>query len=176
MNNYFDFYQIPLSFSIDTAELKRAFLRNSRQYHPDFYTQASPEIQEQTLQLATLNNKAYVVLANDDLRMHYILTLKGEISEAEHYELPPDFLMQMMDINENAMELAAHPNHKQLAALHTELNTISNHLKKEVEIPLAQYTDSPENAFLLKKIKEFYYKMRYLLRIQRNLSKFAPQL
>lgn len=174
MTNYFDFYDMPVSFGINTAELKRVFLQKSRQYHPDFHTQSDAEAQEQALNLATFNNKAYQVLSNLDQRIQYLLTLKGEMRIGERYELPASFLMQMMEVNEALMELTTEPNPEQITTLTTELQQIETDLQNTLQPLLDRYSDRIEQSEDLKKIKEFYYKKRYLLRIRESLLKFAP--
>ena len=57
--NYFEFYNIPVSFNVDKSALKRTFYANSKKSHPDFYTLESEEKQLEVLELSTLNNKAY---------------------------------------------------------------------------------------------------------------------
>ena len=98
--NYFEFYDIPISFKIDAAALKRTFYRLSKKYHPDFFTQESEEKQAEILQLSSLNNEAYQTLSNFDRRMKYVLDLKGVLAEEGQNQIPQAFLMEMMEINE----------------------------------------------------------------------------
>ena len=103
--NYFEFFEIPISFKVDEAALKRIFYANSKKYHPDFYTLESEEKQAEILELSTLNNQAYKTLSDFDKRMKYILDLKEILAEEGQNQLPQSFLMEMMDINEVLMEL-----------------------------------------------------------------------
>jgi molecular chaperone HscB len=174
--NYFEFYGIPISFQMDIAQLKRLFLAKSRQYHPDFYAQSNDEAQEQALEMATYNNKAYQTLSDLDQRIAYILTLKGLMTEGERYELPPAFLMQMMDINEEIMELETHKvTPTKIDQLNQALQNIENELLQTTQPIIDNYTENTEQTQDLIKIKEFYYKKRYLLRIQKSIRNFAPQ-
>ncbi|HHH50193.1 MAG TPA: Fe-S protein assembly co-chaperone HscB, partial [Saprospiraceae bacterium] len=52
--NYFEFYNIPISFDVDAKALKKIFYANSKKYHPDFYTLENEEKQQEILQLSTL--------------------------------------------------------------------------------------------------------------------------
>ena len=60
--NFFEFFKIPISLEPDLAELKRKYYLNSRKYHPDHFTMDSEEIQEEALEMSSLNNKAYKTL------------------------------------------------------------------------------------------------------------------
>ena len=106
MINYFEFYGIPESFNPDEALLKKQFYALSKQYHPDFYANDTPERQQEILELATINNKAYRTLANPNKRLQYILQQHGLVNEGAKPQLPSDFLMEMMEINERLMEVA----------------------------------------------------------------------
>ena len=75
--NFFEFYEIPISFKVDEDALRTIFYSNSKKYHPDFYTLESDEKQAEILELSTLNNEAYKTLTDFDKRMKYILKLKG---------------------------------------------------------------------------------------------------
>jgi len=174
-DNYFAFYGLPVSFGIDAAALKRAFLHKSRQHHPDFYTQADGNAQEQALAMATYNNQAYETLGNTDKRVSYVLQLKGAISPDERYDLPPAFLGQMMDINEALSEIdAQQPNPQQINSIAADLDEIARQIEQTAQEAIAICDNDPENTTALKKIKEFYYKKRYLLRVQKTLLTFAP--
>jgi len=48
--------------------------------------------------MSTLNTRAFQTLSDFDKRMKYILGLKNMIQEGERYELSPEFLMEMMEI------------------------------------------------------------------------------
>src|SRR5438128_1152505 len=105
MINFFEFYNIPESFHIDEAKLKKQFYDLSKQYHPDFYANESEERQQEILELSTINNTAYKTLADPNKRLAYILKQHDLLNEGAKPQLPGDFLMEMMDINERLMEV-----------------------------------------------------------------------
>ena len=173
--NYFEFYDIPLSFLPDPAQLKRIFYANSKKYHPDFFTQESAEKQDEILELSTLNNQAYQILKNPDQRMKYILQLKGILEEEGQNSIPQDFLMEMMELNEAMMELEFDPSPKALQQVQQNLETQETALYTAIHPLLEQYQDTPDQEESLNNIKEYYLKKRYLLRIRENLDKFASR-
>jgi molecular chaperone HscB len=95
----------------------------------------------------------------------YVLQLKELLIEEEKYELSPIFLMEMMELSEQAME----------AKMDGEKDTIDNVLKqittKENEIyePIKQivetYTEGITTQKELLQVKEYYYQQKYLSRI-----------
>ena len=162
-----------MSFLLDEAELKRAFYKNSKKYHPDFYTLESEEKQMEVLELSTLNNEGYKTLLDFDKRMKYILEQKGVLGEEGKNKLPQDFLMEMMDINENLMELEFDFDKKKYTQVQKELKSLEDNLLQNVQPYLENYNDSASNQDELEEIKNYFLKKRYLLRIHENLNKFA---
>lgn len=170
--NFFEFFQLPLAFLLDEDALKKAYYANSKKYHPDFYTLDSPEKQEQILELSSFNNEAFQTLADPDRRMRYVLDLFGVIAEEGANEIPQDFLMDMMDINEAIMELDFDFNPVQYQQALAQLEKLENDLYQAIFPFLQSFETQPSS---LEAIKEYYFKKKYLLRIRENLSKFATR-
>lgn len=171
--NYFEFFNLPLRFLIDEDALRKAFYANSKKYHPDFFTLDTEEKQAEILELSTLNNQAYNTLSDFDKRMKYILDLKNVLAEEGQNQLPQDFLGEMMDINEALMELEFDFEQEQFESIQQDLNALEQSIYESVRPLLEDYEDKPELDSGLVRLKEYYLKKRYLLRIRENLSKFA---
>lgn len=171
--NYFEFYNIPVSFLLDEAAVKKTFYQNSKKYHPDFYTLESEEKQLEVLEMSTLNNEAYKTLSDFDKRMKYILEIKGTLAEEGKNQIPQDFLMEMMDINENLMELEFDFDAGKFNQVKEELKTLESNLLNTVQPHLEKFDEKNPNETELIEVKNYYLKKRYLLRIHENLNKFA---
>lgn len=173
--NYFDFYNIPISFNVDAAALKKTFYSYSKKYHPDFFTLESEEEQAKILELSTLNTEAYKTLSNAERRMKYVLELTGAMGEEGQNKLPQDFLSDMMDINEAIMELEFDLDAATLEKVKKEVQDIDNQLLNDIKPVLDNYQHGTTPASDLEKIKIFFLKKRYLFRISENLSIFAAR-
>lgn len=171
--NYFEFYELPVSFILDEQEVKRKFLERTKKYHPDFFVNEGAQRQSEMLELSTFNTRAYHALSDFDRRMQYILEMKNQVSEGERYELSPDFLMEMMDINEGLMELNEQPDSAKVEMLRKQVSGLFDNLYKEVSSVVEVYRGEETSESELKKIKDYYYRKKYLLRIQRSLDTFA---
>ncbi|MCR9290573.1 Fe-S protein assembly co-chaperone HscB [bacterium] len=171
--NYFKFYNIPLSFNIDKGALKRTFYANSKKYHPDFFTLDSEEKQAEILELSTLNNEAYKTLNDFDKRLKYILELKGVLEEEGKNKLPQSFLMEMMDLNEAMMELQFGYDEKEAEKVRQMVENHEVVIYSEVKDIIENYNDKVTPDSDLLKVKDYFLKKRYLLRIFENLNKFA---
>jgi molecular chaperone HscB len=170
---YFDFFEIPISFTVDTATLKRKFLKNSKQYHPDFHSLSDEATQAKVLELSTINNEAYKTLSDFDKRMEYILRIKGLLAEEGSTKLPQDFLMEMMEINEAIMELEFDFDEGNFQAIKKNVELFEKNIFAEVQNSLENWSETANNVDILNNVKIFYLKKKYLLRILENLSKFA---
>jgi molecular chaperone HscB len=172
--NYFEFYGIPESFKLDESLVKKKFYELSKQFHPDFYANEDDAKQQEILELSTLNNNAYKTLSNPAKRLEYILRLHELVSEGAKPQLPADFLMEMMDINERLMEVDdAHG----LASITGEVLAIEGDMNEELDKLTDGYThlDDIAKESRLTQIADIYYRQKYLLRIKESLDTFASR-
>lgn len=176
--NYFEFYDIPLSFEPDQTLVKKKYYGLSKKYHPDFYITESEEKQEEILGLSTLNNKAFQTLSNIDKLLPYVLTIKGILIEGEKYILPQDFLMEMMDVNEAIMELEMEEDEEQAKKVLTEVDEFDDSLNAEFQQAVEKFNHHKEEyqEAILLQIKDIWYRKKYLLRIRESINKFATRL
>jgi len=174
--NYFEFYGIEQAFSADEAAVKRKFYQLSKEYHPDFYVNDSLEKQQEILELSTLNNKAFQVLSKPEKRLEYILQLHNQIAEGDKYQLSQDFLMEMMEINESLMELEFDFDAAALENINKQIFSVEEDLLLELNMNTSRFDKSQnqeEKELFLLKIKDLYYRQKYLLRIKDRLNTFA---
>jgi len=171
--NYFEFYNLHVSFNPDAGLVKQQFYALSKKFHPDFYINHSTEKQDEVLELSTLNNKAYQVLSDPQKRLHYILELKGILTEGENYSLPQDFLMEMMDVNEALMELQFEPDAVKLESIKKEVEKIASAMQLELDRLFIAFDaqNKDAEATILSAVKDLYYRKKYLNRINDSLLK-----
>jgi molecular chaperone HscB len=171
--DYFELYGLPVTFNPDQKVVKQKFYELSKKFHPDFHINESPEKQEEVLLMSTMNNKAYQVLTDPQKRLHYILDLKGLIQEGENYVLPQSFLMDMMEVNEALMDLEFEPDAAKLLEVRMQVDEIEKSLFDELLVLTTGFEALPEaeQQEALLKIKDIYYRNKYLLRIGETLSK-----
>jgi molecular chaperone HscB len=171
---YFDFFDLKPMFILDEIDLKKRFLRNSKKFHPDFHTLENDEKQAEILELASYNTEAYKILSDFDSRMDYLLDLNGLKKEEGQEKMPQDFLMEMMEINETLMELQFDFDEKTYQKVITEVENQEKENFFSIERILQSFDNEHTTHDDLKKIKIFYLKKKYLLRIQKTCRNFAP--
>lgn len=173
--NYFELFGIPVSLKVDPTWLRRRYYELSRQYHPDMHTLAGEAEQADMLEKSALVNQAFNVLSNEQELLQYVLELKGVLSEGDKYPLPQLFLMEMMDINEKLMELEYDPDEEAIAALSVDVTDMEEELYSEVAGIVAGFGSGEVPEGKMDRLKEYYYKRKYLLRIKEKLSTFASR-
>ncbi len=170
MMKYFELFDIPVSFEVVEENLKAKFLELSKTFHPDRFTLASEEEQEDALERSTEINEGYKVLRRFDTRLHYILSQKGLLSGEGQDKLPQDFLMEMMDINEVIMDLQFDPDEAKTAQAKAQIKSFEDELEASIAKALANENAVEDDASLAI-ARDFYLKKKYLKRIYENLDK-----
>ena len=169
--NYFEFYDLPVSFNLDPEVLRRQFLKLSKKYHPDFFTLESEEKQEEILGLSTLNNEAYKLLKDQEKRIKYVLELKGLLGKDIKPQLPQAFLIDMMDINERVMDLQFDYDEATHQSIQAEVDVKEKELFEGIQTIFDAYDDAAATPEQLEKVKDFYLQNRYLKRLKENMQK-----
>ncbi len=169
--NYFELFELPVSLIVSKATLAQKYFELQKKYHPDFYAQADDTEKAEVLEKSAMVNKAYKIFQQPDETIKYVLQQKGLLQEEEKYELPPDFLMDMMDLNEELSE--AEP--RSVAVLEEKVAGIESELYEEVRSIVENYSDGVTSETALLAVKEYYFKKKYLERIKERLRNIASQ-
>jgi molecular chaperone HscB len=75
--DYFEFLGLPRRLKVDMSLLEQRFRELSRQYHPDYFYNASQKERLQSLERSSYLNDAYRTLKNPVARIEYLLKLEG---------------------------------------------------------------------------------------------------
>lgn len=157
--NYFELFELPVTIKIDKALLSQKYFALQKKFHPDFFTQETEFEQAEALELSSQVNKAFKIFKTEDETLKYLLQIKGILEDEEKYQLPPDFLMEVMELNENLSENSA-----------TEIKQFGNSLHSDVKNIIENYNDTTVTKEQLLQLKEYYFKKKYLQRILDRLA------
>ena len=75
--DYFAFLGVPRKLNLDAADLEQRFRALSRQFHPDYFYNATPAERRASLERSSYLNDAYRTLRNPIARAEYLLGLEG---------------------------------------------------------------------------------------------------
>ncbi len=173
--NYFELYDLPITFNPDQALVKQRFYMLSKKYHPDFHINEDQQKQDEVLALSTLNNKAFQVLKDPQKCLYYILQLKNQLAEEDNYPLPQQFLMEMMDVNEALMDLEFEPDAAKIEVIKNQVMVLKQNLANELDRLTASYdlVSSADEKSVLVAIKDVYFRNKYIIRIQESIARIS---
>jgi molecular chaperone HscB len=135
-SNFFELFDLPVQFDLDTASLTQRYREQQRSAHPDRFANAPDNERRLSVQLAAHINEGFQTLKNPMTRARYLLELKGVEFDEQDTGLDNLFLMEQMELREamEAVSSAADPEQalQQLAqdiasraqALQTELSRL----------------------------------------------------
>jgi molecular chaperone HscB len=106
--DYFGFLGLPRRLNIDVAVLEQRFRVLSRQFHPDYFYNATPPERRASLERSSYLNDAYRTLRQPVARIEYLLTLEGlapKNPEEASRQVPPALLEEVFALNEELDEI-----------------------------------------------------------------------
>lgn len=165
--DYFALYGISPTLSPDAAQLRKKYYELSRLYHPDRIATSETATQTAALSMSAQVNEAYRILTDDDALLGYVLRQTAVLEADEQYKLPPDFLMEMMELNEAVGNVAMAPDMSGDAQ--QEFDSALNAWQEGFGPLKAQFNKGDNSPQLLAKLKDYYFRKKYLLRIKERL-------
>lgn len=103
--DYFSFLGIPRRLNVEPAELENRFRALSRQFHPDYFYNASPAERRASLERSSYLNDAYRTLKQPIARVEYLLQLEGFAPAESGNKVPPALLEEVFALNEELDEI-----------------------------------------------------------------------
>jgi molecular chaperone HscB len=172
---HFERLGLPKRFALDVQEVERNYLARSRESHPDFHRMASSADQRASLEQSAALNEAYATLSEPFRRAEYLLQLEGGPSAAEHKEMAPAFLEEMLDLRMEIEELreAGDRNAPGMVSMEQQLNKRRENLIGDLAYRFAN-TESPSAAEetrrdLLLQIRQTLNAAKYIQGLLRDL-------
>jgi molecular chaperone HscB len=103
--DYFGFMGLPRRLALDPAELEQRFRTLSRQFHPDYFYNATPAERRASLERSSYLNDAYRTLKQSIARVEYLLQLEGFAPSESANKVPPALLEEVFALNEELDEI-----------------------------------------------------------------------
>ncbi|XP_065562872.1 iron-sulfur cluster co-chaperone protein HscB-like isoform X2 [Artemia franciscana] len=127
--DYFEILNMQKIFGIDAKELQKNFKELQKQFHPDKHARSEKMLQEISAEYSSLVNQAFKTLNSPLDRGIYLLELAGYPFTEEEIHIEQDFLMKIMEINE---ELADASDKESLLRIGDQNRRIMNGLLEEI--------------------------------------------
>jgi molecular chaperone HscB len=139
--------------------------------HPDFHTARATADQAASIELTAALNEAYTTLRDRFTRAEYLLGLEGGPSAAEHKQMDPAFLAEMLEARERLEEVRTAENTcgAGIHELTEEFNIRYNGILAGVETGFAELEALPPND-------ERRAALRRNIRVNLNAAKYVRGL
>lgn len=154
--NYFELFDLPVSFQVDYNLLKKKYDELSRNVSDDSLTAVG------TPGSANKLNTGFKLLQDQDRTIEYVLQLKGLSNHVDAPELDPQFMMEVMDINEELVELGLDENREQLMNVEQKANRLMLKIYEDVAPIIANYKEDTATEEELLQVKGYYVQKKYL--------------
>jgi molecular chaperone HscB len=106
--DYFRFLGLPRKLHVSANDLDQRFRGLSRQFHPDYFVNATPAERRASLERSSYLNDAYRTLKTPISRVEYLLQLEGVAArspEEASKQVPADLLEEVFALNEELDEI-----------------------------------------------------------------------
>jgi len=106
--DYFTFFGVRRALNLDLADLEQRFRALSRQFHPDYFYNATPAERRASLERSSYLNDAYRTLRHPIARVEYLLELEGLAARGPQdasRHVPAALLEQVFALNEELDEI-----------------------------------------------------------------------
>lgn len=160
--NYFELFGLPVSFSVDGAELATRYRELQRAVHPDRFASGTDQEKRLSMQGASRINDAFETLKHPLLRARYMLELQGiDVAGASGSTSDTMFLMEQMELREEleAAKGQADPYgaiaglmDRIQARIQEQLDAIAGHLEAATPESLQQALDIHQKLQFLYKL------------------------
>jgi len=101
--DYFSYMGLPRKLAIDPSTLEQNFRALSRQFHPDYFYNASPSERRASLERSSYLNDAYRTLRQPMSRVEYLLQVEGMPAGGNgegSKQVPASLLEEVFALNE----------------------------------------------------------------------------
>lgn len=124
MQSLFDILGLPAAFELNLKTLEQAYFTAQRACHPDRFIGKPEADRLAAIGKSQLVNDAYETLKNPLTRAEHLLDLQGIHALSDDAKVPPEILMEMMDLRERIFDAGS--DGAELAAIVGEVKTLAN--------------------------------------------------
>jgi molecular chaperone HscB len=160
--NYFQLFNIEVSFDVDIQQLSSSYQTLQKAVHPDKFAHSSEQDQRIAVQKSAQINDAYQTLKNPLQRAAYMLVERGvDMPNEQHSFQDTSFLMRQMELRE-MLEDVRHSGDVDAALLEVQkvLSTEYLELSQQMRVQISENNAASNSAACdnLRKLK-FYQKL-----------------
>jgi molecular chaperone HscB len=154
MHNHFDLFGLAPAYALETDALERSYREIQSRVHPDRFAHAGDAERRASLQWTTRVNEAYRTLKDPVQRAKHLLALHGvDVAFETNTAMPPDFLMQQMELRESLEAAVGKKDPSSLDALRKDLNRSRQSLEQQIAEAIDAKKDYAGASGLVRKLQ-----------------------
>jgi molecular chaperone HscB len=154
MHNHFDLFGLAPAFALESERLERSYREIQSRVHPDRFAHAGDAERRASLQWTTRVNEAYRTLKDPVQRAKHLLALHGvDVAFETDTAMPPDFLMQQMELRESVEEAVGKKDSSALDTLRKDLSKARQSLQEKIAEAIDAKKDYAGAAGLVRKLQ-----------------------
>jgi len=162
--NYFELFNFPQTFALDTHLLEARWRQLAGQVHPDRFANATSAEKRVAMQWASTINEGYRVLKQPLARARYLCELAGcDLQTESNTRMDGAFLMRQMEWRETLDEAKSAAKPEAFLALDTEIKEAIADMQCHVAALLDENNDANAAAA---KVREWMFLDKLLSEIQ----------
>jgi len=168
--NYFELFEIPVSYDVDLARVQHRYLELQKAVHPDKYANAGSQERRISMQHTSLINQALHTLKHPVERAVYLLQLKGvDFTMDNETTMDAAFLMEQMEMREQ-LERVREQNDP-LA----ELDSMSADVKSNMNAMADEFKHAYASGEL-DDAREVVRKLQFLYKAKQEINELAASI
>jgi molecular chaperone HscB len=167
--NYFEHFGLDPVYQLDLNELRKKYYQKSRDLHPD----ANQEDDNDYVFLTALNNQAYQTLKDPLSRLKYIIELHRGAALDNDFKLEQEFLLAMMELHEEIHDAVISEDSDALNNAEHKIVLFENEALKDAMPSVTKMDSGQINEEILNKLSQYYFKLKYFMRLRQNLGREA---
>lgn len=154
MHSHFELFGLAPAFRLESERLERSYHEIQSQVHPDRFAHAGAAERRASLQWTTRVNEAYRALKDPVQRAKHLLELHGvDVAFETNTAMPPEFLMQQMELREALEDATKTKDASRLDALRQDLGRSRRSLEQEIAEAIDVKKDYRGAADLVRKLQ-----------------------
>jgi molecular chaperone HscB len=163
--DHYEVLSLPRRFRLEASELDAAFLRLSRELHPDRFAGASEEEKVGIQRRSARVNDAYRALRDPVARAEHLLSILGVTRGEGEARCPPDLLAEVFELREEAAEGGAAAREKAHGLLVSAESTLAALLEAADAEP-----DEGKKRAILPRVREALDRRKFLASLVREVT------
>jgi len=169
-SNFFELFDLPVSYDVDLAQAKQRYMELQRQVHPDKFANSSDQEKRLSMQQTSWINEALATLKDDVLRASYLLKLKGDdINLENETTMDAGFLMQQLEMRERLEHI------KQESEPLDTLDEMAKEIKSLSNEIMQGFADS-YNSESTEQAREYIRKLQFMQKAKKEINKLSAEL